>query len=162
MKATLLLIIGAAFALASCKSVDPEYESYKAQQAEQGSQTAPFGNTDPYGSAVANPYGVPGGSAAPSSDVGRYTPQNPAPYQPLPGVPSDPSGTRSGFPTIPSPGAGGTITPSGPTTTHIVTTGDSLWGLSRKYGTTVEAIQQANGLSGNTIQTGRTLQIPSN
>ena len=161
MKSTFLLTLGTAIALVSCKSVDPEYEAYKTQQAEEGGQTAPFGNTDPYGKAVANPYGVPGGSAAPPSDVGRYTPQNPAPYQPLPGVPSDPAGTRSGFPTIPSPGAGGTTAPSGPTTTHIVTTGDSLWGLSRKYGTTVEAIQQANGLSGNTIQTGRTLQIPS-
>ncbi len=61
MKPTLLLIIGTAFALASCKSVDPEYDAYKAEQGEPGGQTAPFGNTDPYGSAVANPYGVPGG-----------------------------------------------------------------------------------------------------
>ena len=45
---------------------------------------------------------------------------------------------------------------------HIVTKGDSLWGLAKHYGTSVEAIQAANGLSDINIQAGRTLQIPSN
>ncbi|MEM0896207.1 MAG: LysM peptidoglycan-binding domain-containing protein [Verrucomicrobiota bacterium] len=43
---------------------------------------------------------------------------------------------------------------------HKVAAGDTLWGLSRKYGTTVSAIKKANGLSSDTIVNGRTLKIP--
>lgn len=43
---------------------------------------------------------------------------------------------------------------------HRVTSSDTLYGLGRKYGVTVSAIQRANGLSGTTIATGRTLLIP--
>ena len=162
MKPILFLVLGTSLTVMSCSNStsDPEYAEYKKQQeAGQGNPSSPYGNTDPYGSAVTNPYGVPGAGTQAPSEVGRYTSQNPAPYQPLPSAPNDPAPTRAGFPTIPGPGTGA---PTGPTTTHIVTTGDSLWGLARKYGTTVEAIQQANGLSGSTIQTGRTLQIPGN
>ena len=43
---------------------------------------------------------------------------------------------------------------------HLVKKGDTLYGLSRKYGTSVSSIQRANGLKGTTIQLGRTLKIP--
>lgn len=43
---------------------------------------------------------------------------------------------------------------------HTVKKGDTLYGLSRKYGTTVSRIQKANGLSGTTIRLGQTLTIP--
>ena len=43
---------------------------------------------------------------------------------------------------------------------HKVGASDTLWGLSRKYGTTVSAIQRANGLSDTTIRTGTTIKIP--
>lgn len=43
---------------------------------------------------------------------------------------------------------------------HRVTRSDTLYGLSRKYGTTVGAIQRANNLRGTTIVTGKTLLIP--
>jgi len=43
---------------------------------------------------------------------------------------------------------------------HKVSGSDTLWGLSRKYGTTVSAIQRANGLSDTTIRTGSTIKIP--
>ncbi len=46
-------------------------------------------------------------------------------------------------------------------TTHYVQWGDSLWKLARWYGTTVEAIQAANGLTGTTIYAGTTLLIPT-
>jgi len=45
-------------------------------------------------------------------------------------------------------------------TYHTVKRGDTLYSLSRKYGTSVTAIQKANGLSSSTIQTGSTLRIP--
>ncbi|KAL3509106.1 hypothetical protein ACH5RR_028507 [Cinchona calisaya] len=38
--------------------------------------------------------------------------------------------------------------------------GDTLWGLSRKYGVSVEAIKEANGLTGDTIYAGKKLTIP--
>lgn len=44
--------------------------------------------------------------------------------------------------------------------THRVQSKDTLYALSRRYNTSVSAIKKANGLSSNTIQTGRTLRIP--
>ncbi|KAK9284874.1 hypothetical protein L1049_024054 [Liquidambar formosana] len=38
--------------------------------------------------------------------------------------------------------------------------GDTLWGLSRKYGVTIDAIKEANGLTGDTIYAGKKLIIP--
>jgi LysM repeat protein len=49
-----------------------------------------------------------------------------------------------------------------PSTTYTVVSGDSLWGIARKNGTSVEAIQSANGLSNTTIRIGQQLTIPSN
>jgi hypothetical protein len=43
---------------------------------------------------------------------------------------------------------------------HVVKKGDTLYGLAKKYGTTVSAIKRANGLSGSTIQTGKSYIIP--
>ena len=43
---------------------------------------------------------------------------------------------------------------------YTVRAGDTLWELSRRYGTTVEAIMQANGLTGTILQIGQVLRIP--
>lgn len=43
---------------------------------------------------------------------------------------------------------------------YTVQAGDSLWRIARRFGTTVEAIKQANGLTGDTILVGQVLQIP--
>ncbi len=53
---------------------------------------------------------------------------------------------------MPGPGAG--------TILYMVQPGDTLWLLSRRYKTTVEAIKQANGLSSNILQIGQVLRIP--
>ncbi|KAM7271241.1 hypothetical protein ACFE04_030455 [Oxalis oulophora] len=47
-----------------------------------------------------------------------------------------------------------------PYITVDVTPGDTLWGLSKKHGVSVDAIKQANGLSGDTIYVGKKLIIP--
>lgn len=110
--------------------------------------------TNAYDPSAANPY------AAPNTNP-YATPNTGAPYQPIdqvndPYTPSAPTYT----PAAPSAPA---YTPSAPAAgggSHTVVAGDSLWGLSRKYSTTVEAIQAANGITGTTIRTGQTLVIP--
>ena len=160
MKLTLCFAIALSLSFTSCSTFDPEYAEYKKQKEAQTAGGAQ--------SAFGDPYGVPGGES------GVYTPD--PPYQPLPGVnnpppppdPIPPLGVTPGptsfppsLPPTPAPGAG-VSAPEGKTVPHIVTKGDSLWGLAKHYGTSVEAIQAAYGLSDINIQAGRTLQIPSN
>ena len=44
---------------------------------------------------------------------------------------------------------------------YTVKPGDSLWLIAQKYNTTVEAIKQLNGLTGNLLNIGQILKIPS-
>ena len=136
MKTTTILTLSAACITSiffnSC-ALDPEYSEWKKNN--QGASPS------------ANPYGVP----QEGGESGTYIPTaDNAPYQPLPGVnqaiqPADP------------------LTPPASTSgsaSHTVVSGDSLWGIARKYGTTIEAIQAANGLTSTTIRTGQQLSIP--
>ena len=43
---------------------------------------------------------------------------------------------------------------------HVVQGGDTLWGIARKYGSSVEAIQEANKLGDRAIRPGQKLSIP--
>ena len=45
-------------------------------------------------------------------------------------------------------------------TTHEVQSGDTLYSISKKYGVSVSAIQEANGMSDNAIKLGQKLKIP--
>lgn len=75
-----------------------------------------------------------------------------------PAPPTQPRSTPAARPASPEPVL---MKPSKPAPLkHLVTSSDTLYGLSRKYGVPVDAIQRANGLSGSTITTGRTLLIP--
>jgi LysM repeat protein len=44
--------------------------------------------------------------------------------------------------------------------TYTVKSGDTLYGIARKFGTTVAALQSANGLTGGLIRVGQVLKIP--
>lgn len=44
--------------------------------------------------------------------------------------------------------------------THTVVSGDSLWGIARRYGVEMEAIREANALDGDRVRIGQTLVIP--
>jgi membrane-bound lytic murein transglycosylase D len=51
---------------------------------------------------------------------------------------------------------------SGKGTRHVVRRGDTLWKISRKYGVTVKQLARRNHMrSGQTLRTGRVLQIPT-
>lgn len=44
---------------------------------------------------------------------------------------------------------------------HSVKKGDTLYGISRQYNTTVSSIQKLNRLSGTTIRVGQSLKVPN-
>ena len=44
---------------------------------------------------------------------------------------------------------------------YTVRAGDTLWLLSRRYNTTVDAIKQLNGLSSDMLSIGQVLKIPA-
>lgn len=46
------------------------------------------------------------------------------------------------------------------TRTHRVVPGETLWGISRRYGVTAEQLRRANGLIGDRVRIGETLVIP--
>lgn len=51
--------------------------------------------------------------------------------------------------------------PESGTITYAVQAGDTLWLIAQRYGTTVDAIKRLNGLSGDLINIGQILKIPS-
>jgi LysM repeat protein len=64
--------------------------------------------------------------------------------------------TATATTTAPEP----TATPSASEFTYVVRTGDTLWGLAIRFGTTVEAIKARNSLTSDMIYKGDELTIP--
>lgn len=139
MKATLLSLVSLAPAalLVSCAP----------NQAQVGTPVAPAANTG-------NPYGVPTApglnTAPPYQEVGPINPPALPTYPPVPSIPAyNPPITPV---TPPAPTLNGNV--------HTIKKGDSLWGISRKYKTSVDELKSANGMTSDTIIEGRTLIIP--
>ena len=44
---------------------------------------------------------------------------------------------------------------------HTIARGDTLWGLSKQYGVSIDSIKSANGLTSDTVVLGAKLQIPA-
>lgn len=57
--------------------------------------------------------------------------------------------------------APGVASPSVAVKTHVVRRGDTLSGLARRYGVSVESLRRANGLSSDAIRAGAKLKIPA-
>ncbi|MEJ6568124.1 MAG: LysM peptidoglycan-binding domain-containing protein [Akkermansiaceae bacterium] len=106
-------------------------------------------SANPYGVPQINPFAGPGANPA-------YTPEAEAPYQSInpPYNTPEPYNPATNVPIAPAPAAEGR--------THTIVKGESLWGISRKYGVTIDGLRQANSLTGDTIIEGRSLTIPAN
>ncbi|MEK6775689.1 MAG: LysM peptidoglycan-binding domain-containing protein [bacterium] len=52
-------------------------------------------------------------------------------------------------------------TKTGQSKQYKVRNGDTLWSIAKRYNTSVSRIRNANGLSGNALQTGQVLEVPS-
>lgn len=116
---------------------------------------APKGGANDYD--VSNPYAAADYSA---SDVGSpYQAADvnpaydaPAAYEDSTPTPYD-ANASTPAPAIPRPAAS-------TSKTHIVGRGDSLWKISKKYGVSIDAIKQANGMKNDTAVLGAKLKIP--
>lgn len=125
-------------------------------------QTATPANNNPYGVPGVQPQANPYAAPLANGETGTYNP-NVAPPQPIPGVNQDayqPAPITQGAQNY-GQQAYSQPAPGGSTTSHTVVSGDSLWGLAKRYNTTIEEIQVANSLTSTLIRTGQTLQIPS-
>lgn len=60
---------------------------------------------------------------------------------------------------VPKPKPKVVVKPKPKTIYHKVSKGDTLYSISRKYGTSVSAIQKANGVNGTLIKVGSSLKI---
>ncbi|MFO7560415.1 MAG: LysM peptidoglycan-binding domain-containing protein [Desulfobacterales bacterium] len=58
------------------------------------------------------------------------------------------------------PQRGSTAVPVLNATSHVVRSGDSLWNIARRYGTTTTRIQEINNLKGTTLHVDQRLKLP--
>ena len=99
----------------------------------------------------AMPTATPYPTYTPVALMPTYTPY------PTPTVASGSSATRRPIPATPTPRPGESITYR----THVVVAGDTLSALAKQYGTTVEAIVEANDIEDpSLIVVGQVLNIP--
>jgi LysM repeat protein len=99
---------------------------------------------------TSNPYGVPGDNSAEG-----------VPYQPINPPADDPTYAPAAYEdnsVAPSPAAPAAASTA--STSHTVVRGDTLGGIARRYGSSISAIKQANGMTSDTVVLGRTLVIP--
>ncbi len=104
-----------------------------------------------------NPYyGPQGGGSTYGSGGGEYPDVQPT----APPAPTYDTGYTAPPPAPSYNGGAPAASSGGGGSAHTVVKGDTLFSLSRRYGTTVNAIKSANGLTSDMIQIGQTLTIP--
>lgn len=103
---------------------------------------------------VSNPYAAPdydtAGSTNRPSDVNLPSDVNPAYDQAAAYEETTPAVPDSA---APEPAARASV--------HTVASGDSLWSISKKYGVSIDAIKQANGMTRDIAVLGAKLKIPA-
>lgn len=145
MKCFYLLPLGLALMTASCKST-------------KTASTNPYQN-NPYYSSTSSTTDY--SSTASSSAYPSYTESAYTPPTTVPSVPTVPTYNQPTYnaPAASAPSAPVSYTGSG-SKTHTVASGENLYRISLKHGTSVAAIKSANGLGSDTIQPGQSLVIP--
>ncbi len=101
---------------------------------------------------VSNPY------AAPDYDGATGTPSLPSDVNPVyeqPAVYEDTTPAVADN-TTPAPAA-----PAAAAKVHTVVRGDSLWSIGKKYGVSIDAIKQANGMTRDIVVLNSKLKIPA-
>ena len=108
--------------------------------------------------------GTPGSATggAPASASLPVAPATPGP-SPSPVPTSSPSPSPTSNPTpAPTPSPTPKVTPSARPTVHVVKSGETLTGIAARYGVTIVALQEANGIKDpNLIIAGQKLVIPA-
>ncbi len=139
MKTFFFLALSALLILAGCKS--------------NPGTTAP---ASPSGNAYGNHPGYTGRSS--ESDYVEVAPVPPSSGGSSYQAPSYSSSEPAYAPSSSSGRSGASSSASG--STHSVQRGDTLYSLSRRYGTSVAAIKSANNLTSDVIRIGQVLRIP--
>ena len=87
----------------------------------------------------------------------------PGGYLKAPEPPKRPSTQTASRPSTPRPTATSSTSRPKPATislrTHTVARGDTIWGISKRYGISQSALKSANGLTSDSIQPGQVLRI---
>ncbi|MDF1862291.1 MAG: LysM peptidoglycan-binding domain-containing protein [Verrucomicrobiales bacterium] len=159
MKYLYLLPLGLALMTASCKST----KTASTNPYQSNPYYGPSGSS--YGSSTTDYSSTASSSTYPSYSENTYKPPTQSSSVTLPSAPPAPS-----VPSVPSYSAPAPIysTPAPATYTapastggsHTVSSGENLYRISLKHGTSVAAIKSANGMSSDTIHPGQVLRIP--
>jgi LysM repeat protein len=127
-------------------------QSYGATGNTSGQQADPYASSGEYDNVYSSGGGqnYGGASSYGSDDYYQQAPQQQPGYQ-------QPSYQQPSY-EAPSYSSGGGAPAS--STSHTVQRGDTLFNISRRYGTSVSALRRANGINGDLIRIGETLMIP--
>ncbi|KAM1715174.1 hypothetical protein ACFX12_025692 [Malus domestica] len=110
-----------------------------------------------------NPFNKSGNEETPPLSESTQ-PIHPPSQPPLPSQQQQPITAEEPHPPLPksitSKDQNARETPKSSHKTIEIEKGDTLWGLSREHGVSIDAIKEANGLTGDTIYAGKKLIIP--
>lgn len=134
--------------------------------AENPTGTGPFDSRGNYVEEWADNPSKWNGRSVPTPTVEEPAPQVASNRTPAPVVQTRPTTSTPSVATVsnpkpkPKPVAKPKPKPKPSSVYHTVRKGDTLYGLAKRYGTSVSVIQRANGISGSTIRIGQKIKIP--
>jgi LysM repeat protein len=100
--------------------------------------------------------GILNGALPPASDTPTPSPSPSA----IPLASAPPASVAASASVVAAPSATPVLTPAPTPRTYVVQQGDTLNEIATQFGTTAQAIRNANGITGDTINVGQVLIIP--